>query len=71
MSKSERLGAILGTLRHYTNQAHHGQSEGGEVNYSRADAQLILTLTATFGHIPIEFELHSSHRNQITRSGRN
>lgn len=48
MSKSERLGAILGTLRHYTNQAHHGQSEGGEVNYSRADAQLILTLTASF-----------------------
>ena len=48
MSKSERHAAILGTLRHYTNQAHHGQSEGGEINYSRADAQHVLTLVASF-----------------------
>lgn len=48
MSKSEREAAMLGTVRHYTNQAHHGPSEGGEVNYSWADAQHILTLVASF-----------------------
>lgn len=48
MPKSEREAAMLGTLRHYTNQAHHSPSEGGEVNYSRADAQHILTLVASF-----------------------
>ena len=48
MSKSEREEAILDALRHYTNQAHHGPSVGGEVNYSRADAQHILTLAASF-----------------------
>lgn len=48
MSKSEREAAMLGTMRHYTNQAHHGPSEGGEVNYSRVDAQHILTLVASF-----------------------
>ncbi|MDE0617224.1 MAG: hypothetical protein OXH87_06510 [Rhodospirillaceae bacterium] len=48
MSKREREMAMLGVLRHYTHLAHHGQSEGGEVSYSRADAQLILTLAASF-----------------------
>lgn len=48
MSRSEREAAMLGSVRHYTNQAHHGPSEGGEVNYSRADAQHILTLVASF-----------------------
>ena len=48
MSKSEREGAMLGALRHYTHQAHHGQGEGGEINYSRADAQHVLTLVASF-----------------------
>ena len=48
MSKSARAGAILSALRHYLNQAHHGHSAGGETSYSRADAQHILTLTASF-----------------------
>ncbi|MXX89838.1 MAG: hypothetical protein F4213_17955 [Boseongicola sp. SB0677_bin_26] len=48
MSKSDREGAMLEALRRYTHQAHHGPSEGGEVNYSRADARHILTLTASF-----------------------
>lgn len=48
MSKSEREGAMLDALRHYTHLAHHGPSEGGEVNYSRADAQHVLTLAASF-----------------------
>ena len=48
MSKHEREGAMLATLRHYTHQAHHIQSEGGEPSYSRADAQHILALAASF-----------------------
>ena len=48
MSKSERERAMLGALRHYTHQAHHGESEGGEISYSRADTQHILTLAASF-----------------------
>ena len=48
MSKSERKEAMLGTLRHYTHQAHHGQSEGGETNYSRADAQHVFAMVASF-----------------------
>ena len=48
MSKNERERALLGVLRHYTHQAHHGPSERGEVSYSRADAQHILTLVASF-----------------------
>ena len=48
MSKNERERAMLGALRHYTHLAHHGQSEGGEICYSRADARHILTLVASF-----------------------
>lgn len=48
MSKSERERAVMATLRHYTNQAHHGQNEGGEIIYTRADAHHILTLVASF-----------------------
>ena len=48
MSKNERERAMLGTLRHYTHLAHPGKREGGEVSYSRADAQHILRLSASF-----------------------
>ena len=48
MSKSERGGAMLAALRHYTHQAHHGRSEGGETEYSQADARHVLALTASF-----------------------
>ena len=48
MSKTDRERAILGALRHYTHQAHHGPSEGGEANYSRADARHVLTMVASF-----------------------
>ncbi len=48
MSKISRERAMLGALRHYTHQAHHGPSEGGETTYSRADARHILTLVASF-----------------------
>ena len=48
MSKNEREGAIWGAVRHYTHQAHHSDSEGGISEYSRAEAQLILTLTSAF-----------------------
>ena len=51
MSKFERNKAVLWALRHYTHQAHHGPSEGGEADYSRADARHILTLVASlFAH---------------------
>lgn len=48
MSKHERESALWACLRHYTHQAHHTEDEGGEAGYSRADAMLILTLTASF-----------------------
>ena len=48
MSKSEREGAMLAALRHYTHQAHHGRSAGGETDYSRADARHVLALAASF-----------------------
>lgn len=54
VSKNECAGAMVGTLRHYTHLAHHGQSEGGEVSYSRADAQHISLLT-----LPASFVAHS------------
>ena len=46
MTKSERLKALYAVLRHYTHQAHHGPSEGGEVSYTRPEAQFVLSLTA-------------------------
>lgn len=48
MTKDERKAALWGVLRHYTHQAHHGAGERGETSYSRADAQMVLTLAATF-----------------------
>lgn len=48
MSKEERENAIWASLLHYTHQSHHGKSKGGENSYTRADAKLILTLTAAF-----------------------
>ena len=48
MNKEDRAGAIWGTLRHYTHQAHHSKSEGGEKLYTRSEAKLALILTATF-----------------------
>lgn len=48
MTKEERESAIWGSLRHYTHQAHHGDSEGGELYYTRAEAKLVLALTASF-----------------------
>ncbi len=47
MSKNEREDAILAALRHYTHLAHHVGSGADEINYSRADAQLVLTLVAS------------------------
>lgn len=46
MSKNEREAALWAVLRHYTHQAHHGSSEGGVPDYSRAEAQFVLSLTA-------------------------
>jgi len=46
MTKGEREAALWAVLRHYTHQAHHGPSEGGVPDYSRADAHFVLSLTA-------------------------
>lgn len=48
MTKDEREAALWGAVRHYTHQAHHSGSEGGVTVYSRAEAQFVLTLTASF-----------------------
>lgn len=48
MSKEERENAIWASLFHYTHQANHGKSKGGESGYSREEAKLILTMTAAF-----------------------
>gem|GEM_PF-3456249 len=51
MTKEEREYAIFAALRHYTNLPHHGESEGGGVQFSRADASLALSLAALMaGH---------------------
>lgn len=46
MEKGEREAALWAALRHYTHQAHHGPSEGGVPEYTRAEAQFVLTFTA-------------------------
>lgn len=46
MTKGEREAALWAVLRHYTHQAHHGPSEGGVPEYTRPEAQFVLTLTA-------------------------
>tara|TARA_R110001592_G_scaffold20926_18_gene84754 strand:+ start:3550 stop:4434 length:885 start_codon:yes stop_codon:yes gene_type:complete len=48
MSKESRENAIWASLFHYTHQANHGRSKGGESGYSREEAKTILTLTAIF-----------------------
>lgn len=48
ITKDEREAALWGAVRHYTHQAHHSGSEGGVSVYSRAEARLVLTLTASF-----------------------
>lgn len=47
MTKEEREAALWGALRHYTHQAHHAEGENGVSAYTRSEAQLILTLTAS------------------------
>jgi hypothetical protein len=51
MTGSEREAALWASARHYAHLAHHGPSDGGVSNYSRAEAQLVLTLVASLvGH---------------------
>lgn len=46
MTSDEREKCIFAAIRHYTNLAHHSESEGGSPEYTRNDAQMILTMTA-------------------------
>lgn len=47
MSKGERESALWAILREYTHLAHHAAGEGGESDFSRADAQFVLRLTVS------------------------
>ncbi len=46
MAKQEREKAITAVVRHYTHPAHHSGSDGGDASYDRAEAKLLLTMTA-------------------------
>jgi len=46
MTASDRETALWAVVRHYTHLAHHGPSSGGVVHFSRATAQLLLTMVA-------------------------
>lgn len=47
MTGGEREAAVWASVRHYAHLAHHGPSDGGVPHYSRAEAQLVLTLVAS------------------------
>jgi hypothetical protein len=42
MTGGEREAALWAAARHYAHLAHHGPSDGGVSQYSRAEAQLVL-----------------------------
>ena len=46
MSKSQREEAIYAVLRHYTHLAHHTTGDGGAIDFTRAEAQFVLMMTA-------------------------
>jgi len=48
MTKEDRIHFMWVALRNYAHLAHHGESEGGNSNHTRADALLVLTLTSSF-----------------------
>lgn len=51
MTAQEREAALWATVNHYAHPAHHGSASGGVDDYSRADAQLLLTMVASLvGH---------------------
>ncbi|HEV2160670.1 MAG TPA: hypothetical protein VGR52_00315 [Stellaceae bacterium] len=47
MTAAEREAALWAAARHYAHLAHHSASDGGVSLYSRADAQLVLTMCAS------------------------
>jgi hypothetical protein len=47
MTGTEREAALWAAVRHYAHLAHHGSSDGGVSHYSRAEAQLVLTMVAS------------------------
>lgn len=47
MTAAEREGALWAAVRHYSHPAHHSSSDGGVSIYSRAEAQLVLTIAAS------------------------
>lgn len=46
MTAAEREAALWAAARHYAHLAHHSSSDGGVSLYSRAEAQLVLTMSA-------------------------
>jgi hypothetical protein len=47
MSKDERIKGMFAMLRHLTNQAHHGEGEGGVIHYSRIESRMVLQMTVS------------------------
>jgi hypothetical protein len=48
MDRDDRGHAILAAIQNYTHLAMHSASKGGAADFNRADAKLILSLTAAF-----------------------
>ncbi len=46
MAKSDREQLIWASLKHYTQLSHHTKSEGGEPDFTRAEAQMCLMMAA-------------------------
>ncbi|MCY4012745.1 MAG: hypothetical protein OXG82_08535 [Gammaproteobacteria bacterium] len=46
MTKAQREEAVCAAVRHYTHLAHHAPGDGGEINFTRAEAEFVLRATA-------------------------
>ena len=55
MTKVDREKATFSAARHYAHLAHHGESEGGGVFYTRGEAQMVLRLAAAFASRVLEY----------------
>ena len=56
MTKDRLETLIVASLQHYGHIATHSESKGGEMNYSRADAKLALSIAAS----PAEYHFGSA-----------
>lgn len=64
MNKGEREAALWAAVRHYTHLAHHGPTKGGEGEFSRREARMIYTLTATLLRSAMSRQVESERAEQ-------